>query len=141
MNSAPSIDIPPVGNCDVVTCVSRDVLNHLASRWGSLVLRQLGHGDRRYSELRAAIGGISEKMLAQTLRELERDGLISRTSYPVVPPHVVYALTPLGQECTEHVGALLRWIETHVRDLRSAQHAYDSTPRIVGAMVREPVRQ
>jgi DNA-binding HxlR family transcriptional regulator len=133
MSGIPSIESPPVGSCDVVTCVSRDVLNHLASRWGSLVLRQLGHGDRRYSELRAAIGGISEKMLAQTLRELERDGLISRTSYPVVPPHVVYALTPLGQECTQHIGALLRWIETHVRELRAAQCSYDALPRTTAA--------
>jgi DNA-binding HxlR family transcriptional regulator len=127
--SALARDIAPVGNCDVVTCVSRSVLNHLASRWGSLVLRQLGRGERRYSELRGAIGGISEKMLAQTLRELERDGLISRTSYPVVPPHVVYALTPLGRECADHIGTLLRWIETHVRDLRGAQRAYDAAPR------------
>jgi DNA-binding HxlR family transcriptional regulator len=83
-------------------------------------------GERRYSELRAAIGGISEKMLAQTLRELERDGLISRTSYPVVPPHVVYALTPLGQECAAHIGALVGWIETHVSDLTDARRAYDT---------------
>jgi DNA-binding HxlR family transcriptional regulator len=129
MAVAPEIEIAPVGNCDVAACISRSVLDHLASRWGSLVLRQLGRGERRYSELRAAIGGISEKMLAQTLRELERDGLISRTSYPVVPPHVVYALTPLGRECAAHVGALLGWIETHVRDLRGAQRAYDASPR------------
>lgn len=130
MTVAPALalDIAPVGDCDVPACVSRAVLDHLASRWGSLVLRQLGRGERRYSELRAAIGGISEKMLAQTLRELERDGLISRTSYPVVPPHVVYALTPLGRECAAHVGALLGWIETHVRDLRGAQLAYDARP-------------
>jgi DNA-binding HxlR family transcriptional regulator len=131
MVSVSAMDIQAVGNCDVVTCVGRSVLNHLASRWGSLVLRQLGRGERRYSELRGAIGGISEKMLAQTLRELERDGLISRTSYPVVPPHVVYALTPLGSECAEHIAALLSWIETHVRDLRGAQRAYDATPRRV----------
>jgi DNA-binding HxlR family transcriptional regulator len=124
--AAPVLDIPPVGNCDAVTCVSRAVLDHLASRWGSLVLRQLMRGERRYSELRSAIGGISEKMLAQTLRELERDGLISRTSYPVVPPHVVYALTPLGQECAAHVGALVRWIEIHVRDLQVARRTYDA---------------
>jgi DNA-binding HxlR family transcriptional regulator len=121
-------DAPRVGNCDSVTCVSRAVLDHLASRWGSLILRQLTRGERRYSELRAAIGGISEKMLAQTLRELERDGLISRTSYPVVPPHVVYALTPLGDECASHVGALVRWIETHARDLAGARRAYDAKP-------------
>ena len=125
MTSAPAAETPRVGNCDNPACMSREILGHLASRWGSLVLRRLLTGERRYSELRAAIGGISEKMLAQTLRELERDGLISRTSFPVVPPHVVYALTPLGRECAVHVGALLGWIETHVRDVRSAHRAYD----------------
>lgn len=129
MSTATSPEPPPVGNCDVVTCISRAVLTHLASKWAPLVLRQLLPADRRYSELRAAIGGISEKMLAHTLRELERDGLISRTSFPVVPPHVVYALTPLGRECAEHVAVLLGWIETHVRDLRTAQQTYDAAPR------------
>jgi DNA-binding HxlR family transcriptional regulator len=134
-----SIDeMPLVGSCDVVSCVSRTVLTHLAGKWSPLVLRRLERGERRYSELRAAIGGISEKMLAQTLRELERDGLISRTSYPVVPPHVVYALTPLGAECAAHVGALLHWIETHVRDLYGAQLAYDATPRTTPAAFARP---
>src|ERR1700686_3691532 len=112
-----------VGNCDVATCLSRAVLAHLASKWGSLVLRALGRGARRYSEIRLAIEGISEKMLAQTLRDLERDGLILRTSYPVVPPHVVYRLTPLGEECAAHVATLLRWIETHVTDLKKARNS------------------
>jgi DNA-binding HxlR family transcriptional regulator len=123
---APALDRPRMGNCDDVRCIGRAVLDHLASRWGSLVLRQLMRGERRYSELRGAIGGISEKMLAQTLRELERDGLISRTSYPVVPPHVVYALTPLGQECAQHIGALVHWIEAHVNDLAGARRTYDA---------------
>jgi DNA-binding HxlR family transcriptional regulator len=112
-----------VGNCDAAACVSRAVLGHLASKWGSLVLRALSRGERRYSEIRWAIEGISEKMLAQTLRDLERDGLVLRTSYPVVPPHVVYSLTPLGEDCATHVAALLGWIETHVSDLRHARGA------------------
>lgn len=126
----PALDIPPVGNCDVASCVSRSVLTNLASKWAPLVMRQLGRGDQRYSELRTAIEGVSEKMLAQTLRELERDGLILRTSYPVVPPHVVYSLTPLGKECARHVSELMGWIETHVRDLRGARRAYDSKKRV-----------
>jgi DNA-binding HxlR family transcriptional regulator len=124
--AAPALEGPRIGNCDNAACVGRAVLDHLASRWASLVLRQLTRGERRYSELRDAIGGISEKMLAQTLRELERDGFISRTSYPVVPPHVAYALTPLGRECAAHVGALVGWIESHVRDLAGARRAYDA---------------
>jgi DNA-binding HxlR family transcriptional regulator len=122
MAAAPTTEI--IGNCDVARCVSRAVLTHLASKWGSLVLRALSRGQRRYSEIRWAIEGISEKMLAQTLRDLESDGLILRTSYPVVPPHVVYSLTPLGVECAAHVATLLGWIETHVGNLREARASH-----------------
>ena len=80
----------------------------------------------RYSELRHAIDGISEKMLAQTLRELERDGLILRTKFEVVPPHVVYSLTPLGKDCAKLVGPLLSWIESNVQGFRSARSRYDA---------------
>ncbi len=121
-----SIAEPFIGNCDVPNCVSRVILDQLASRWGLLILRQLMDGERRYSELRSAIGGVSEKMLAQTLRELERNGLISRTSFPVVPPHVVYALTPLGRECATYVMPLLRFIEHHVAHFAQARTAYDA---------------
>jgi DNA-binding HxlR family transcriptional regulator len=103
------------------TCVSRAVLVHLAGKWGPLVLRQLTRGDQRYSQIRWAIEGISEKMLVQTLRDLEGDGLVSRTSLPVVPPHVVYRLTPLGEEFATHVTTLIRWIETHASELINAR--------------------
>ena len=118
--------LPAVGNCDLVACTSRDVLANLATKWAPLILRQLARGEKRYSELRGAIEGVSEKMLAQTLRELERDGLINRTSYPVIPPHVVYSLTPLGTQCAAHVATLLGWIEHNVRDLRDARLRYDA---------------
>jgi DNA-binding HxlR family transcriptional regulator len=75
--------------------------------------------------LRDEIGGISEKMLAQTLRSLERDGLVERHSFPVVPPHVEYRLTPLGRECARRVWSLVDWIETHALNLERAQVAYD----------------
>ena len=71
------------------------------------------------------IGGISEKMLAQTLRTLERDGLLLRESRPVVPPHVEYELTPLGRECAERVSALVSWIQTRVGAFETSQDAYD----------------
>jgi DNA-binding HxlR family transcriptional regulator len=122
-------DIPAVGCCDVAACVSRAVLADLSTKWAPLILRRLHEGEKRYSELREAIEGISEKMLAQTLRELERDGLVVRTSYAVVPPHVVYSLSSLGKGCAPHVSRLLRWIETHVRDLRGAQRSYDARVR------------
>lgn len=108
-------EISEIGNCDTKNCIARDVLDRLASRWGLLIMRQLATGTKRNAELRHAIGGISEKMLAQTLRELERVGLISRKSYPVVPPRVEYSLTPLGAQCAELIGPLLRFIERNVR--------------------------
>ena len=77
-------------------CPSREVLKHVTSRWGVLVLMALEGGTRRFSELRRMIGGVSERMLAQTLQWLEADGLIDRVAYPVVPPHVEYSLSPLG---------------------------------------------
>lgn len=116
---------PDVGNCDLPKCIARGVLDKLASRWGLLILRHLSTGTKRNAELRHAIGGVSEKMLAQTLRELERVGLISRTAYPVVPPHVEYALTPLGEQCAQLVRPLLCFIESNAKSFESAQHAYD----------------
>jgi DNA-binding HxlR family transcriptional regulator len=80
----------------------------------------------RFSQLRDRIDGISEKMLAQTLRDLERDGLVLRTSRPVVPPHVEYRLTPMGAGVAEHVASLIRWIEHHVRELAAAQRSHDT---------------
>lgn len=92
-------------------CPSRDVLQHVTSRWGVLVLVALLAGTHRFSDLRRKIGGVSEKMLAQTLQWLESDGFVLRKSYPVVPPHVEYSLTPLGLEVARRVEALADWIE------------------------------
>lgn len=101
-------------------CPSREVLKHLTSRWGVLVLIALETGTHRFSELRRRIGGVSERMLAQTLQWLEADGLVDRTAYDVVPPHVEYSLTPLGREAAEKVRALADWIETSLP--RIARH-------------------
>lgn len=95
----------------VAGCPSRDVLKHVTSRWGVLVLIALQDGTLRFSELRRRIGGVSEKMLAQTLQWLEGDGLVRREAHPVVPPHVDYQLTPLGREAAERVRELADWIE------------------------------
>jgi len=118
-----------VGNCYDERCPAREVLDHVFSRWGGLILGALVPGRKRYSELRGIIGGISEKMLAQTLRTLERDGLIKRESRPVVPPHVEYELTPLGRECAEHVTFLVSWIQSRVTAFGSSQDAYDRRMR------------
>lgn len=121
-NAAPE---RPRGNCYDATCPARDVLDHVFSRWGGLVLGALMGGTKRYSELRFEIDGISEKMLAQTLRALERDGLVERESFPVVPPRVEYALTPLGRECAKRATALRSWIEVNIFDVIAARRAYD----------------
>lgn len=92
-------------------CPSREVLKHMTSRWGVLVLVILLGGTHRFSELRRKIGGVSEKMLAQTLQGLDGDGLVSRISLPVVPPHVEYSLTPLGQQAAQRMESLVNWIE------------------------------
>jgi DNA-binding HxlR family transcriptional regulator len=95
-------------------CPSREVLKHVTSRWGLLVLLVLLSGTRRFSDLRRAIGGVSERMLAQSLQWLEADGLVRRTAYPVVPPRVEYELTPLGREAAERVRVLADWIEVNM---------------------------
>ncbi|AJP70951.1 winged helix-turn-helix transcriptional regulator [Sphingomonas hengshuiensis] len=96
----------------VADCPSRDVLRHVTSRWGVLVLIVLEDGTHRFGALRRRIGGVSERMLAQTLQWLEQDGLVVRTAHAVVPPHVEYGLTPLGVEAAQRVRALADWIET-----------------------------
>ncbi len=99
------------GNLMAPDCPSRPVLQHLTSRWGALVMIALAIGPHRFAQLRRRVGGISERMLAQTLDELEVDGFVLRTAHPVVPPHVDYELTALGREAAEHVLGLTRWIE------------------------------
>lgn len=102
-------------------CPSRTILNHVTSRWGVLLLIALRDGTHRFSELRRMVGGISEKMLAQTLQSLEGDGFVERISYPVVPPHVEYLLTPMGEEISVKVEALADWIEMHLVDILQVQ--------------------
>ncbi|SHK66688.1 winged helix-turn-helix transcriptional regulator [Hymenobacter psychrotolerans] len=89
-------------------------MKHITSRWGVLVLLVLAGETRRFSELRRLIGGVSERMLAQTLQWLEADGLVRRVAYEVVPPHVEYSLTPLGQQAAAKVRDLADWIEGSV---------------------------
>ncbi|MBA1245480.1 winged helix-turn-helix transcriptional regulator [Pseudomonas japonica] len=104
-------------------CPSREVLKHMTSRWGVLVLVILLGGMHRFSELRRKIGGVSEKMLSQTLQGLESDGLINRKSLPVVPPHVEYSLSPLGQEAAQHLEVMVNWIEEKLPEIMSWRHS------------------
>jgi DNA-binding HxlR family transcriptional regulator len=105
-------------------CPSREILKHVTSRWGVLVLVALLDGTYRFSALRRKINGISEKMLAQTLQWLESDGFVQRISYPVVPPHVEYKLTPLGLDVGGKVEALADWIESNLPRIVAAQQSY-----------------
>lgn len=100
------------GDLMAAACPSREVLRHLTSRWGVLVLIALRSGTLRFGDLRRRIGGVSERMLAQTLQWLENDGMVERKAYKIVPPHVEYTLTPLGEEAAEKVRDLADWIET-----------------------------
>lgn len=98
-------------------CSSREILEHLSSKWSLLVLHCLSEGVHRFSELKIKIEGISEKMLSQTLKTLEQDGFILRTVYPIVPPKVEYQLTILGSQAAEKVNELIFWIERNLSEI------------------------
>src|SRR5580765_3677437 len=100
-------------------CLSRAVLSRIADKWTALIIHVLATGTRRYAELRREIGGISQKMLTQTLRSLERDGLVLRKVHPVVPPKVEYSLTRLGRTLIEPLRAICRWSEKHLGELQA----------------------
>jgi len=101
--------------CNVMNeqCPSRKVLDRIADKWTSLVIYALSEGTLRYGELQRSIGGVSQKMLTQTLRSLEDDGLVARKVYPVVPPMVEYSLTALGRTLIEPLTAIRKWAEAH----------------------------
>ncbi|WP_371527781.1 helix-turn-helix transcriptional regulator [Streptomyces sp. NBC_01283] len=106
-------------------CPQRLVLEHVTSRWGVLVLIALDERSYRFSELRRALGRVSEKMLTQTLQTLERDGLVHRDAKPVIPPRVDYSLTDLGREAGAQVRVLAEWTERRLADVQEARQAYD----------------
>lgn len=124
-----TIERPP--NVLRATCGSRGVLDLIADKWTVLVLCALGAEPVRFTQLARRVEGISQKMLTQTLRALERNGLVSRTVYATVPPHVDYRLTALGRTLADSVDCLRRWAEGHMKAVEEAQAAYDSRPRPV----------
>ncbi len=109
-----ALDKQTKGDVYTADCPSRGVLDHVTSRWGSLVLVMLEERTHRFSELAHRIGGVSEKMLAHTLHVLEADGFVHRTVYPTKPPKVEYSLTPMGRELAPYVRALTGWVEGNV---------------------------
>jgi len=114
-------------NADVYSkdCPSRQVLDRIGDTWSVLIVGALADGPRRYTSLARQIEGVSPKMLTQTLRGLERDGLLTRTVHPVVPPRVDYELTKLGRSLLDLVGALESWAETHMDEVFAARSTYD----------------
>lgn len=106
-------------------CPTRDVLSRLADKWALLVLGCLERGPHRFNNLRRSIRGITQKMLTQTLRKLERDGLVSREIFPTIPVTVEYRLSPLGQTLTQTVSLLTLWVEDNMDAMSAAQSAYD----------------
>lgn len=106
-------------------CPSRAALDRIADKWTVLIVVALTDGVRRYSELRGAIDGVSEKMLTQTLRSLERDGLVERTVHPTVPPKVEYRLTELGRTLQAPLSAVRDWAEQYINAIEAARMRYD----------------
>jgi DNA-binding HxlR family transcriptional regulator len=108
-------------------CRAREVLARIGDKWSLYVVHLLGTGTKRFSELRREIEGIAPRMLTVTVRSLERDGLVTRTVYPVVPPRVEYALTPMGETLLDAVTGLLQWADAHLGDIDAARALYDRT--------------
>jgi DNA-binding HxlR family transcriptional regulator len=109
------------GSADVLSanCPSRILLDHVTSKWGVLVLVALSRDSMRWGELRRRVEGISEKMLAQTLKTLERDGFVLREAAPTIPPRVDYSLTPQGHDLTDQLLPLVEWIAAHAEAISS----------------------
>jgi DNA-binding HxlR family transcriptional regulator len=110
---------------DDATCRAREILDRVGDKWSVTAVAALGHGPRRFTELKRGLPGISQRMLTATLRRLERDGLVARTVYPVVPPRVDYELTPLGRSLLETAWQLMNWAVEHIDDIDKARADYD----------------
>ncbi len=128
-----TITVKRIPNVYAADCPTRQILDLISDKWTPLVVMLLKDEPKRFSELRRTINGISQKMLTQTLRGMERDGLVTRTVYPEVPPRVEYELTPLGQTLCAPMWAIICWSETHIDEITSAQSAYDSRENVANA--------
>ncbi len=114
-------------NANLAECPGHDLLARLSDKWVTLVLSALADGPLRHGEIARIVAGATQKMLTQTLRNLERDGLIDRQISASVPPRVDYALTPLGQSLLPVQRAIKEWAETHIEEVHAARERYDST--------------
>jgi DNA-binding HxlR family transcriptional regulator len=114
----------PVG--EPSACQAREVLQRVGDKWSVQVIDLLGQGTMRFTELHRMIDGITSRMLTVTLRGLERDGIVTRTIHPVIPPRVEYALTPMGRTLLDTIGQLVAWAQTHLPEIEAARAAYDA---------------
>ena len=110
----------------MATCPARKLLDRISDKWVSLLLIALAGGPQRYSDLNRTIAGVSQKMLTQTLRTMERDGMVARAVTPSVPVRVDYSLTPLGASLLPVMQSIKHWAETHIEEVETAQVTYDT---------------
>ena len=108
------------------SCRARAVLQRVGDKWSMYVIDLLGRGTMRFTELHRGIDGITARMLTVTLRGLERDGIVTRTIHPVIPPRVEYALTPMGRTLLDTIGQLVSWADSHLDEIEAARAAYDA---------------
>lgn len=120
-DALPGGECPPPG-----VCRASEVLGRVGDKWSLQVIFNLGQGTRRFTDLKRGIDGISQRMLTVTLRGLERDGIVTRTIHPVIPPRVEYDLTPMGLTLLDTIGQLVSWADSHLPEISAAQAAYDA---------------
>src|SRR6202789_2661767 len=118
----------PVGESQAVHCPVRDVLDRIGDKWSMLMIMPLASRSQRFSELHRAVRDISKRMLTQTLRDLERDGLITRHVFPTKPPTVEYCLSPLGQSLLDPMASLIDWADRRYSDIHAARVRFDAAP-------------
>jgi len=116
-----NVGVPPSGDCR-----ASEVLGRIGDKWSLQVIFSLGDGARRFTDLKRGINGISQRMLTVTLRGLERDGIVTRTIFPVIPPRVDYELTPMGHTLLDVAGPLVCWAHAHLDGIEAARAVYDA---------------
>ena len=125
-------------NVMVSTCPSRTSLARIANKWTALIVIALGEERLRFGDIAATVQGISGKVLTDTLRALERDGIVSRHAFAEVPPRVEYELTPLGRTLSEPLSALRTWAESHFDEVQASRAAYDAQEEVASSALRLP---
>lgn len=119
------MDSPAPADHTPAACRAREILDRVADKWSLSVIYQLDEGTKRFTELKRGIDGISHRMLTVTLRELQRDGIVSRTMYAVMPPRVDYSLTPMGRTLLALTGTFVTWAESNLDEIETARTTYD----------------